>query len=188
MIAEKSQMADKVETSMTRNREIHSDLSLSGEGHWIMRDSITGKVKSEGNFKNLITQVGDQVYAERGAGIMTLSAPVGAKLGTGTTTPSKTGAGAALGTYIATSNIVHDATYPQSALNGASRRITYKFTFGAGVGTTATAIGEIALTNDANANATSTAANTVARALISPGAKAAADVLTITWTQDALGA
>jgi hypothetical protein len=182
-------ISDKVEWAMTRVREVEEGISVLGTVTWEMRDSVTGEIKSQGQSKNLVTQVGDQVNGERAAGIGAAGAAATcAKLGTGTTAPSKTGAGAALGTYIATSSIVHDATYPQSSLNGSSRRITFKFTFGAGAGTTATAIGEIALCNSANADATTAAANTLARALISPGAKAAADVLTITWTHDYLGA
>jgi len=160
---------------------------ITGTVTWEVRDT-DGNIKRHGESRNLVTQTGDQVYGERGAGVAgALAAPVGMKLGTGSTAAAKTGAGAALVTYLSGSNQVFDSTYPSSALNGAARRITYKVTYAAGTATTATPITEVVLFNDANANATSTAANTTSRSIISPGAKAAGDILTVTWTQDLTG-
>lgn len=141
--------------------------------------------------RNLVTQVGDQLYGEKGAGVAGAPAvPTGMKLGTGGTAVAKTGAGAALVTYLAGSNKAFDATYPQSALNGSSRRITYKRTYAAGEATTASAITEAVIVNDTIAtDATSTAANTISRILVTGiSAKAASDTLTATWNHDLLGA
>jgi hypothetical protein len=141
--------------------------------------------------KNIVTQVGDQVYGERGAGVSGApAAPTGMKLGTGSTAVAKTGAGAALVTYLAGSNKAFDATYPQSALNGSSRRITYKRTFAAGEATSASPITEAVIVNDTIAtDATSPAANTISRILVTGiSAKAATDTLTATWNHDLLGA
>lgn len=141
--------------------------------------------------RNLVTQVGDQLYGEKGAGIAGAPAvPTGMKLGTGGTAVAKTGAGAALVTYLAGSNKAFDATYPQSALNGSSRRITYKRTYAAGEATTVSAITEAVIVNDTIAtDATSTAANTISRILVTGiSAKAASDTLTATWNHDLLGA
>jgi hypothetical protein len=111
-------------------------------------------------------------------------------LGTGGTAVAKTGAGAALVTYLSGSNKAFDATYPQSALNSSSRRITYKRTYAAGEATTASAITEAVIVNDTIAtDATSTAANTISRILVTGiSAKGASDTLTATWNHDLLGA
>lgn len=149
-----------------------------------------GNLKSRQEIDNLVTQVGDRMYGERGAGIGTPpAAPTGMKLGTGTTAVAKTGAGAALVTYLANSHQAFDATFPSSALSGSSRRIAYKVTFAAGKATSATAISEAVIVNEALADATSLEAATVARVLLpSPVAKAAGDTLTVTWNHDLLGA
>ena len=161
---------------------------IHGTVTWEVR-AANGTVTSRGQTSNLVSQIGDEVYGERGAGVSgALAAPVGMKLGTGATAVAKTGAGAALVTYLTGSNQVFDGTFPSSSLNGASRRITYKVTYPPGTATTATPITEVVIFNDANANATSTAANTMSRSIISPGAKAAGDTLTVTWTHDLLGA
>lgn len=139
---------------------------------------------------NLVTQVGDQVYGERGAGVSGApAAPTGMKLGTGSTAVAKTGAGAALVTYLSGSNKAFDATYPQSALNSTKRRITYKRTYAAGEATTASAITEAVIVNDTIAtDATSSAANTISRVLVTGiSAKGASDTLTATWTHDLEG-
>lgn len=149
-----------------------------------------GTLKHREEHANLITQKGDQLYAERGAGIGSPPAtPTGMKLGTGSTAVAKTGAGAALVTYLSDSHQAFDATFPSSALNGSSRRITYKATWAAGKATTASAITEAVIVLDTLANAASTEANTCARVLISGvSAKSATDVLAITWYHDLLGA
>lgn len=138
---------------------------------------------------NIVTSVGDQYYAGRAALASGLPAQAtGMRLGTGATAASKTGAGAAIVTYVTTSNKAFDATFP-TAVAGV---VTYKRTYAAGEGTSASAITEVVINNDtiANDNATTaTAANTISRALLaSPAAKAAADTLTITWTHTLLGA
>lgn len=145
-----------------------------------------GQVKDSGHIKNVVTEVGDRMYAERGAGVATPpAAPTGMKLGTGSTAPAKTGAGAALVTYLANSHQAFDATFPTSALNGAARRITYKVTFAAGKATSAAAITEAVIVNEALTDATSAAAATAHRVLLTGiAAKAAADTLAVTWTYD----
>ena len=149
-----------------------------------------GELTYEQIIRNLVTQVGDQYYGERAAGIGSPPAQVtGFRLGTGSTAPAKTGAGAAIVTYTTGSNIAVDGTYPQSSLNGASRRITWRGTWGAGVAT-ATGLNEVVLTNETPlTNVAGTAANTIARALLSPVVnKGAADTLEVTWHHDLLGA
>lgn len=147
-----------------------------------------GQLKQRQEIENLVTQVGDQIYYERGAGIMTLSAPTGMRLGTGTTAVAKTGAGAAIVTYVTASQLAFDATYPQSALNGAARRITYRCTWAAGVATSL-GIAEAVITNESPlTNVAGNAANTMARILLSSVVnKEAGDSLVITWTHDLQG-
>ena len=112
----------------------------------------------------------------------------GFRLGTGAGAATKTGVGAAIVTYLATSNQAPDATYP-TAVGGV---VTYKRTYAAGQATSAAAITEVVLNNDVitNDNATTaTAANTISRAVLSGiAAKGASDTLTITWTHTLLGA
>ncbi len=146
-----------------------------------------GNVVEERTFTNIITQVGDQYYFERGAGIAAQPAQVtGMKLGTGTTTPAKTGAGAALVTYLTDSHQAIDSGYPASSLVAPKRRIQWRTTWAAGKATTSgTNIGEVVMINDTLANATTAAANTISRALISPTlAKSSTDALEVTWNHD----
>lgn len=164
-----------------------------------MKDAmgIAGKVRIEifdkdGNRKydetvhNLITAVGDQFYAARGAGVASPPAAVtGMRLGIGSTAASKTGAGAAIVTKLTDGNQALDAT--PTATGGV---VQYKCTYGPGKATSASAITEIVLVNDTIATDQATAAaNTIARALV-PGVaqKQAGDTLVATWTHTLLGA
>lgn len=149
-----------------------------------------GELKSREVTSNLVTQVGDQIYGERGGGVSGApAAPTGMRYGTGTTAAAKTGAGAAIVTYVTGSNKAFDATYPQSSLSGSSRRITYQCTWPAGTAT-ASAIAEVVVTNESPlSDVAGTAANTMARALLSSTVnKASTDSLVVTWTHDLLGA
>lgn len=137
---------------------------------------------------NLITQVGDQYYGERAAGIGSPPGQVTCmKLGTGSTAVAKTGAGAALVTYLSGSDKAIDGGYPTSALSGSSRRIQWKTSWGAGV-INGSALREAVIVVDTLADATSTAANTISRALFGPMTLGASDTLSISWNHDILGA
>jgi hypothetical protein len=62
-------------------------------------------------------------------------------------------------------------------------------TYGPGKATTASPITEAVIVIDTLADATSTAANTVSRVLLTGiGSKASTDTLTVTWTHKLLGA
>lgn len=142
------------------------------------------------DFTNLVTRVGDEYYGERAAGIASPPAQVtGMQLGTGTTAVAKTGAGATIVTLVASSLVAIDATWPQSSLNGSSRRIQWKTTWNAGVAT-ANAIAEVVLTNQSTGTQTAVPeADSIARALLSPVVnKGASDTLAVTWNHDLLGA
>lgn len=143
-----------------------------------------GKLKARCETRNLITSVGDQYYAGRAALASGLPAQVtGMKLGGGSTAVAKTGAGAALVTYLSNS---HQALTSTTAVAGVA---TFIATWAAGKATTASPITEVVLCTDTLADATSTAANTIARALLSGiSTKGAADTLTVTWTHTILGA
>lgn len=149
-----------------------------------------GELKARCETHNLITQVGDQMYAERGAAITSPPAsPTGMKLGTGSTAVAKTGAGAALVTYLSDSHQGFDSTFPSSALNGSARRITYKATWATGKATTASPVTEVVIVNATLADSTSAASATIARALLTGiGSKGSGDTLVVTWTHDLLGA
>ena len=178
-------VGDDLSAAMERGRGHKSLMLLKGRVRAEMIDE-DGNVKSV-VVGNLITAVGDQMYAARGAGVGSApAAPTGMKLGTGSTAPAKTGAGAALVTYLAGSNRAFDATYPQAS----GGVVTYRRTFAPGEATTASAITEAVIVNDTiGTDATSTAANTISRALITGvGSKAAGDTLVLTWTHTLLGA
>src|SRR5688500_15321009 len=120
-----------------------------------------GEVKGECQVHNLITQAGDQIIAERAAGIGSNAAPTGMRIGVGTTAVAKTGAGAAIVNKITGGNKAFDSA-AASALNGASRRITWVCTYGPGVGTSGATVAEAVLVNDTIATDTATAAaNTI---------------------------
>lgn len=145
-----------------------------------------GRLKARSVAKNIITERGDQWYAERAASIAGAPGAVtGMKLGTGSTAPAKTGAGAALVTYLTDSHQAIDGTYPQSSLVSGKRRITWRCTWAAGKATSASPITEAVLVIDTLADATSSAANTISRILITDvPLKTATDSLVYTWTHD----
>jgi hypothetical protein len=156
---------------------------------------IVKKFDADGNLlamcevNNLVTQTGDQLYAERGAGITSVAVPTGMKLGTGSTAAAKTGAGAALVTYLTDSHQAFDGSYPASSLNGSSRRIAYRSTWAAGKATTASPVTEVVIVNTTLADSTSNAAATISRAILSGiGSKGASDVIEVTWYHELLGA
>lgn len=174
------------DVAVGRGKGSVDDLALAGYVVAELRGP-DGELKARCATKNLITAVGDQMYAARGSGIGSPpAAPTGVKLGGGSTAVAKTGAGAALVTYLAGSNKAFDATFP-TAVAGVA---TYKRTFAAGEATTASPITEAAIVNDTiTTDATSTAANTIARVLLTGiGSKGASDTLTLTWTHTLLGA
>lgn len=157
--------------------------------------SPDGSVKSMEVVKNLITDAGDLYYATRAASAVAPAAPsdatkmTGMKLGTGTTAAAKSGAGAAIVTYLTASNLVFQSTFPvvNNLGGGLGCEVEYKVTWGAGVATNG-AITEAAMVNDAATNATTTAANTAARITFTAINKLAADVLVIDWKHKFLGA
>lgn len=152
-----------------------------------------GTIAHQVEFHNLVTSMGDQHVAKRAAGLTTTS-PNGMKLGTGTTTASKSGAGAALGAYRTGTNVLFDTGFPTvAAMSGTDTGyvVTYQCTWLPGTGP-ATAIAEVALVVDADVNATSTAANTYARALFT-GSGTPFDIdsvqtVTVIWRHKYLGA
>lgn len=144
-----------------------------------------GRVKARCVTSNLITAVGDQYYAGRAALGSGLPAQVtGMKLGTGSTTPAKTGGGAALATYLADSHQAIADGYP-TATGGAAQ---FQAVWAPGKATTESPITEAVLVTDTLANATSPAASTIARVLLTGiGLKQPQDSLTLTWTHTILG-
>jgi hypothetical protein len=153
-----------------------------------------GQVKDERRADNLITDAGDLYYAGMAIALVTPAAPpqptkmTGMKLGTGTTAAAKSGAGAALVTYIAASNNPFDASFPATQNLGAGLGVNgqYKTTWAAGDVTNA-AITEAVIVNDAATDATTTAANTAHRVVFTAINKSASDTLVITWNAKFLG-
>lgn len=169
-------------------------VGIVGYGVAELRDG-DGKIKQLVPFHNLITDAGDLYIAGK---IITAISPAsasaptaanGMKLGSGSTAVAKSGAGGALVTYISGSNVAFDASYPQTSNLGAGLGVNavYKTTWAAGTATNS-AITEVAIVNDQGTNATTSAANTYSRALITSVNKTASDSLAITWNWKALGA
>lgn len=146
-------------------------------------------------FANLITTAGDQYYAQKGIVGVAPAAPSaptamsGMKLGTGTTAAAKSGAGAALVTYITGSNNPFDASFPTSSAVGGDTgwNANYKTSWLA-ADVTNSAITEAVIVNDAATDATSTAANTASRVVFTAKNKTVDDSLVITWSHKFLGA
>ncbi len=176
--------SDEMVAAIEARRELKSKVGMYGHGHYVLRGP-DGKPKQFGLFQNVITQVGDQYYGERASGIASPPGQVtGMKLGTGTTAVAKTGVGAALVTYTTNSHQAIDGSFPTSSIPGTVRRIQWKTTWAAGKAT-ATGLAEVVIVIDTLADATSTAANTISRALLSPVVnKGASDSLAVTWNHD----
>ena len=137
--------------------------------------------------KNLITDIGDQYYAQRAvAGVLPTALSDATKvtcmkLGTGTTAVAKNGLGAGIVTYVSGSNATFGST------SRTTNAIVYNASWAPGVATNA-ALGEIAIAVT-NADSTSASGDCIARALISPTRnKQASDTLTAAWTHTFLGA
>lgn len=153
-----------------------------------------GALKARVAAKNLITDAGDLYHVKRIAAGVVPSTPAdvtkvtGMKLGTGTTAASKNGTGAALGAYVTGSNKAFDTGSPTTENLGAGLgcTVTYTCTFGPGVGTS-TGLTEVVICTDAGTDATSTAANTIARLVFPSTPKQAADTVTVSWAHKQLG-
>jgi hypothetical protein len=152
-------------------------LTITGHIEWRLEEA--GTLIAAGEARNLVTAVGDQMYAERGASIA--GAPA-----------AKTGTGAALLNYLTNSHQAFAATYPSSALSSATRQIAYRCTWAAGKATSAVPITEVVLVNETLADTTTEATATVARALLEGAnaipSKTAGSTLTLTWTHSVTGA
>lgn len=166
-------------------------VGLAGHGWWELRRA-DGELADLGVFTNLITDIGDQYYGERAAGISSPPAQVtGMQLGTSSTAVAKTGAGAAVGAYVSGSARALDGGFPTSSQPGGAgtaRRIQWKTTWAAGEAT-ASGLAEVVLINQSvGTNSGAAAAATISRALLSPTVnKGAADSLAVTWNHDLLG-
>lgn len=189
---ENARISDALEIALGRARDLANGVALVGYGVAVLRGP-EGNVKQVVPFANLVTDAGDQYYAKKA---ITAIAPANAtaptaascmKLGTNSTAVTKSGANSALVTYLNASNVAFDSTYPQAAAVGTDQgwNAAYQTTWGPGTATSAN-INEVVIAVD-NANATSTAANTISRAVISTVNKAAGDTLTITWNHKFLG-
>lgn len=189
-----NRVTDAFEIALGRARDLVDGTGLVGYGVVELRGP-GGDLKQVEPFANLITTAGDEYYAKKGiVGVSPAnpSAPTvasGMKLGTGTTAAAKSGAGAALVTYITGSNNPFDATFPSAAAVGGDGgwNASYKTTWAAG-DVTNSAITEAIITNDAATDATDTAAETYSRVVFSAVNKGASDSLAITWTHKFLGA
>lgn len=186
MTTDRARLRDHLDTAAAYGRPL-DDLSVVRGTLHVVLTGPDGEVKLDEIVDNLVTQVGDQWYAERAAGVGSLGAVTGMQLGTGATATSKTGAGAAIGT-LAAASLVALSGAPASSLNGSARRITYSASWAAGVATV-NGLAEVALVTQAVGTQTAApAAATIARALLTPTVnKGALDTLAVTWHHDLAG-
>lgn len=191
---ENARITDAMTIALHRARGLASEACIAGYGVAVLRGP-DGEVKQIEPFANLITDKGDEYYAKKaivGVSPAGASAPTvasGMKLGTSTTAVAKSSTGAALGAYISGSNNVFDTAFPTATAKGTNVgwNATYQTTWDAGDSTNS-AITEVVIVNDQSSNATSSAANTYSRAVVTAIDKSAADSLTITWNHLFLGA
>lgn len=186
---------DEVLQACGFGRLSESHVGILGWG-WAELFDENGLSKLVVPFANIVTTAGDQYYAKMGmalVGTPNQAQPTkvtGMKLGTGSTAVAKSGAGAALVTYTSGSNVAFNTSFPTAASKGGDTgwRIAYKGDWAAGVAT-ATGLNEVVIVTDSGTNATSAAADTISRALLSPVVnKGASDTLAVTWNHDFLGA
>jgi hypothetical protein len=116
-------ITDTMQVALGRARELSARGTLVGYGV-VELIGPDGVVKQSEPFANLITTAGDEYYIKKGianVGTPNASPPSaanGMKLGSGSTAVAKSGAGAALVTYISGSNIAFDAAFPGAAAVG----------------------------------------------------------------------
>lgn len=189
---------DSWATALDMFRDLGSQghVGIAGYGLAVVRFS-DGSIKQRAPFANIITTKGDEYYAKQAIiGVPPVSASAGLSVANGmklgndsATTASKSSTGAALVTYLTGSNAAFSATYPQTAAVGGDGgwNVTYQSAWAAGVATSSD-IEEVVIINDYTSNATSTVANTYARAILTTINKGSGDSLTITWTHKFVGA
>lgn len=135
MQTDRAGIADFMEQMMLSRRAQHDHVGIYGWG-WAELRAESGALKQLVFFENLVTQVGDQYYGERAAGIASPPGQVtGMRLGTGSTAVAKTGAGAAIVTYTTASQVAIAGSFPTSSIPGSARRIQWQSLWGAGVAT-----------------------------------------------------
>lgn len=191
MSTDYQRITDAFEIALERSRSVDEVGPICGYGI-IEHKDVRGRLIEVQPFANKITDGGDLYHAKMAIVGVSPAAPTaptlmnGMKLGTGTTAVSKT---LGLVTYLTASNVAFDATFPSFSNLGSTLGVNsvYKTTWGAGVATNS-AITEAAIVNDQATNATTTAANTLARIVFTAVNKGASDSLAITWNTLFLGA
>ena len=194
MSTDRSELRDALVAALDMARDKADHCGLVGYGV-IQRFDGDGKPTLLVPFANLITDTGDAYYAAKGIVGVSPAAPTaptaitGMQVGTGITVVGKSGAGAAMVTYVL--GQAFDATYPSVANLGAGLGVNmvYKTTYAAGSATN-TALSEFTITNGTVTTA-STTANTISRVgppTISAINKGASDTLAVTWNHKQLGA
>lgn len=164
--------------------KVNDGLDIKGRVH-VVQTGPDGEIKHDEWADNIVTQIGRRYYAGRASGVATPEGQVtGMKLGNDSATAAAvTGAGAALVTYITGSHKAIDGGFPTEAASGNGSRVTWQSSWAAGIATNAD-IEEVVIVNDTLADATSPAADTISRAIITQVNKAAGDTLTVTWQHD----
>jgi hypothetical protein len=185
MIKNLSRVKDLVKTLAGFNRQTEDRMTYRGHVRVILTGP-DGKIKQIEEIHNLVTSNGDNVFTAANAVGGTAQTTYAMKMGTATTTPSKTGAGSfvAVGDYVTGSAEACDGGTPTAAANV----LTFTRTYAGGQGTSTTLNRISIVTNTTNAGEAN-ANGTLAIALFANTIpKGASDTLAITWTITFLGA
>lgn len=171
------------------NRSRNEKMAVGGNVEVVLTGP-DGTIKYHEIGENLVTDAGDENLAKRLATGDTAEIATGMKLGTGTTTASKSGAGSLLVTYESGSQEALDTSPPATSdLGGGSGyRVTYICTWVAG-DVVESALTEVILSHQTPiTDVTDIAADVIARFVFGAIDKQAGDSLVVTWNLDFLGA
>lgn len=193
MYKDQARMVDAFVAALEMAKSITDPCGLRGYG-------VVALMKADGRlevepFANVITTVGDEYYARRGAagiGTPNIAQPTlvgGMKVGTGATAASKSGAGAVLTTYATGSNRSFDTTHPAlvDETGDTGWSIEYKVTWPSGGGSLAANVTEAAVVTDPADNTNSTSTEVISRVTFTAKNKTVDDTLAITWKHTMLG-
>ena len=180
--------------AQTQAMDLYSGMGIVGHGTATLY-APDGSIKQCETFANKITDYGDLYYATRVAqGIAPTSLAdivsgdlmTGMKLGTNSAATAKAGAGAALNTYFALSNLAFTSVALVNGGSGLGYQVVYTCNWTTSV--VLTAIVEAIIGNAAATNATNTAAHTIARVTFASITKNSTDTFAIQWIHTFLGA
>lgn len=150
-------------------KSLVESLGIIGEMEFVLRDTITGKIKKKLLVKNTVCNGGLDTIAD---GVADRADTLPTHMAVGTTSGGKTGASTTLEAEVGSSRTALTSTTQGSGANG--NKVTWLCTFAAGVGTGAL--------KEAGVFNASSGGTMFCYAEFGTLTKEAADELTVTWT------